>query len=349
MADPPDPFIVERLALERARLESELELKRRELELKAAEQARSRWSNPLVIAAATGVLGLLGNFFLSQYTAQQQLALEREKRQGELLVKAISTDDKDAARRNLAFLIDIGLLSDEGNRISSAIKDPNRVPVLPSGTGRPVRELPASDIRRAWAMAVGRLDLGGQAVCTAVLVAPDLILTASYCFAQASKADRAVSVTFNYLGAESEPAPYAVQRNAVELVQGEQSIQLTGLDYALLRVEAPRASAGPPLRPLPIAATAPKLGEVLAMVSHLGGGAATIVDDPDCKVREVGPDRFEHTCFSRGGSGGGPLLRSDGQVVGIEFAGDTTHRRNVAIRIDRILEASSALRAALNP
>jgi V8-like Glu-specific endopeptidase len=346
-----DPIAAERLALDRARLDGELELKRRELELRereinAGDKARSRWSSPLIVAAATAILGLFVNLMLSQYTARQQLALEREKRQGELLIRAIGTDDTEAARRNLEFLIDIGLLPDEDGQITTALEDPERVPVLPSGPARPVRELPPEDPRRTWVASIGRLE--GRGMCTAFLVAPDLIITASYCVAtdDGTVPSNPFTLMLNYLeGAGDGARRYEVVSEPVELVSGMPSLALGGgTDYALLRVPIDASRSGW----LPLSSTPPQVGEALSVVGHIGGGPAQITDDSSCRITDMGSDRFQHRCVSGGGLAGGPIFNLAGEVVGLEFA-MSPGGNNVAIRADRIVSLSTALNRIKSP
>ena len=85
----------------------------------------------------------------------------------------------------------------------------------------------------------------------------------------------------------------------------------------------------------------------LTLIGHLAGDPALIVDAPSCRVTIVNANRFGHGCASGGGSAGGPIFARDGRVIGIEFAGSSGGSRedtNIAIRADRILSASAALR-----
>ena len=91
------------------------------------------------------VSGLAANY----YQARQSLEVERQKQQHELVVKMISTDDRQQAAQNLKFLVDLGLISDPDGKIARIVAEPSTGPVLsiegllPTGSaGSILRSLP---------------------------------------------------------------------------------------------------------------------------------------------------------------------------------------------------------------
>jgi kumamolisin len=124
------------------------ELRARALEAeRALAAARAPWwrrADPLVVAVVVGALSLVGNAvvtLLSSYSnvaqerqkAGDDLALEKLKAQYNLVLQAMATNDPEAAKRNINFFIDAGLLVDDDCKIRKAIDKDQ--PVLPSLSG----------------------------------------------------------------------------------------------------------------------------------------------------------------------------------------------------------------------
>lgn len=109
--------------------EIELEAERVEIERLKSEQLRReaspRWSSPLVVAIFAGVLTLLGNATVSIVQSQNELRLETTKaelsqelelvknEQVRILEMITTGGDPEQARKNLRFLLETGLISDE--------------------------------------------------------------------------------------------------------------------------------------------------------------------------------------------------------------------------------------------
>src|SRR5262245_485095 len=94
----------------------------------------SLWfASPLLLAmvglVGTGVGAVLQGFWNTK--------LEREKFEFSLIQKALETEDKDAAGRNLKFLVEAGLLSQfDGNKIEKLASTPDKLPSFsPIGYG----------------------------------------------------------------------------------------------------------------------------------------------------------------------------------------------------------------------
>ena len=127
-----------RLQTEERLKEAELALKQRELDAKLDEASPTRVLklssiSPATMAAIIGIVATLVGYLIQANLNRQ---LEREKFQGQLVLKAIETGDPQKARANLRFFIETGLLSDPDGKIKIALdqseKNPASVPVLPS-------------------------------------------------------------------------------------------------------------------------------------------------------------------------------------------------------------------------
>jgi lysozyme family protein len=151
---------------ERALRREELAARREEAQakLKAAAAPVRRATDPLVLAVVAGILTLAGNTLLAYYNsnativqertkadnalkqeerkAADDLALEREKAKATLILQAVATNDPEAARRNLLFFLDGGLIKDDDQKIHKALE--KYAPVLPSSSGQASRPPPAS-------------------------------------------------------------------------------------------------------------------------------------------------------------------------------------------------------------
>jgi hypothetical protein len=110
---------------EREKWRADYELRKREIEIKEREQARSRWSNPIVLAVLAAALAGLGNAAatwlngieqrkLETEKAEQARSMEETKAEAARILEVIKTGDADKAAANLKFLADMGLISNAG-------------------------------------------------------------------------------------------------------------------------------------------------------------------------------------------------------------------------------------------
>ena len=95
-----DNIEIQKLLLDRQRLEQDKELKLKELEIQAKQAAKVQWTAPIIVAVIGGFIGLLSNF----WSSYQNLALERQKQEGTLILEAIKTGQTREASANLIFL-----------------------------------------------------------------------------------------------------------------------------------------------------------------------------------------------------------------------------------------------------
>ena len=119
------------------RSDQALELKRRELELQergldlVGRKAKSeRWSNPLTVAVIAAALAAFTNAYLAYVNNQAQVALERSRAESERILEMLRVGDPARVRENLRFLLQLGLVQDEGlrRRIIAWEANPNRAP-----------------------------------------------------------------------------------------------------------------------------------------------------------------------------------------------------------------------------
>lgn len=116
---------IEKLRTERYQLE--LDIRREELRQKQEESRQpAKPKNKLTVEQATilvAVIGFIGSFlgnFLQGYYAQVQ---KKDEFQSNLITKAVETGNSDQSKRNLKFLLDVGLINDPGNKIKNIVAD----------------------------------------------------------------------------------------------------------------------------------------------------------------------------------------------------------------------------------
>jgi hypothetical protein len=96
--------------LEEARLEQERKLKEQELKLLTRQLALGRWSAPLTLALAAGLIGLIGSFFSSNANRE----IERNRQQGTLILEAIKTNATNQKDKETQVSANLLLLADAG-------------------------------------------------------------------------------------------------------------------------------------------------------------------------------------------------------------------------------------------
>jgi hypothetical protein len=114
-----DSLELQRLRDDAGFREREIAIKEREqttregdLQLKAKELARSRWSNPLLLAIVAAFIAALSNAGVAWYSNGARRELDKNKFEADRILEAIKTNsDPDKAAINLAFLVKAGLVS----------------------------------------------------------------------------------------------------------------------------------------------------------------------------------------------------------------------------------------------
>lgn len=132
-----------RLEFEKEKFLKDLSLREREILLKEQDLNRSKWNNPLVLAATTAALALSGNLLATWFNNNNQLRAERSKSEATLILEMIKTADPVKATNNLKFLVEAGLVSDPDQvlRLNTYFqkRKPAEGPVLPSDAPTPSR------------------------------------------------------------------------------------------------------------------------------------------------------------------------------------------------------------------
>lgn len=129
---------------EREKWQAELELRRRELDIKEREQTRlaleakrSRWWNPLFIAIVGATIAAAGSVFVSWVNGVASQQAEAVKGESARILEAIKATDTEKAKGNLRFMVAAGLISEP---IASKIQEylteqpAGQGPVLPSAS-----------------------------------------------------------------------------------------------------------------------------------------------------------------------------------------------------------------------
>lgn len=119
----PAPDLEERkLVAENAFRDRMLKLQERELDQKAADAKKSRWSNPLILAVLAAFIAGIASISVQYLTGRNQLDADEKKHNQEMeteafraeagrILEAIKGGDPDRAACNLRFFLDIGLIN----------------------------------------------------------------------------------------------------------------------------------------------------------------------------------------------------------------------------------------------
>ncbi|QPF81978.1 hypothetical protein IC762_19485 [Bradyrhizobium genosp. L] len=103
--------------------------------------------SPILIAVWTAAIAALGNGVVSYMNGRQMYALEHEKAQSAVILEVVKTNSPDRAAGNLAFLVEIGVISEEqaGERLKNYLKTrvAGQGPSLPSVSDKSSGDLSA--------------------------------------------------------------------------------------------------------------------------------------------------------------------------------------------------------------
>ena len=122
-----------RLALEERKWADEVALRKAEAEAKGRENSwTAKLFSPLTATLMAGIATVAGSVIATLIQNSNSLRLERQKEQHELILKMVTGTDEAQARKNLAFLGDVGLVDEE---IANKIRSAKTTPVLPAAGG----------------------------------------------------------------------------------------------------------------------------------------------------------------------------------------------------------------------
>ena len=161
--------------------------------------------------------------------------------------------------------------------------------------------------------AVGRLDVANSAFCTAVLLAPDVVLTAAHCLfdPRSGKTVPARQVVFN-AGYRNGVAGASVRARAYVLhpefdYEGDTRGARVTRDLALVQLGRALAPRFDPFD----TGDRPRKGSDVAMVSYGKGRAETPVLEDGCKVLARRSGMLVMDCEVALGSSGAPVFQRD--------------------------------------
>jgi hypothetical protein len=181
----------------------------------------------------------------------------------------------------------------------------------------------ASAVAEEGPAAIGRISYGplsplrGAAICTGVLVAPDLVLTAGHCVRGA--VDAPETIRFDAGWSAGRPSGQRVG-SAVHLAQGSDDPEGAGLETDVALVVLDRALPTDGFPPLEIADPDGGPFTMVAFDRSAPGQPRPVVL---CRPLAKPPRLLALDCPVVSGNSGAPLLRPDGdgwQVVGVMVA-----------------------------
>lgn len=180
--------------------------------------------------------------------------------------------------------------------------------------------LESLDDGRAW-MAVGRLSFqNGKQLCTATLVAPDLILTASHCLYDADTGQKLDLIDFEFQAgwrngrAEAYSAISAAINFKNNYASHKSKLKAVPTDIALLKLSHPIRKKS--IQPFPIAVFS-KNQKSVSVVSYALGRIDAPSLQNTCDIVEMMDDMFAFDCEADLGASGAPVfyLSSQGPVI----------------------------------
>lgn len=183
--------------------------------------------------------------------------------------------------------------------------------VVGMGTGAAVAGQPAPVKSVSGWEAVGRLNIGGKSMCTASLIAPDLVLTAAHCMYDV-RHGRAVNPRSIVFEAGLDGRRSKASRKVVKAVvhpgyrHGQTSLYKTATDLAVLRLSSPIRPQV--VRPL-VLASAPVRGTTVDVMSYSRRHERSLRRQTSCQVLAAQPSSLITSCRVDLGASGAPVLQ----------------------------------------
>jgi protease YdgD len=209
-------------------------------------------------------------------------------------------------------------------------------PVLP-GVGGSIGRVAVEASVAPW-RSLARLQVPGESRCTAVVVAPRLVLTAAHCLFGRRLGHfmppGSVHVLTGYAAGS-----YARHSVAISYQLGAQPPAGPGTDFAVVTLAEPIGDAK-----LPLAVTDPPPGTPVVLGGYNQDRGEVIEADLSCAIVAAPPGRLVHSCAGTHGTSGAPLLARDAagawSIVGLQVAAFVDRAGGIAV-------PASTLRAAL--
>lgn len=128
--------------MENAEVDSlSLRLTNLETEVKNLEQLNKKRENEKPVAKKftlettllVAIIGLIGSYFVNSMQAQSAIEQKKFEFQSTLITSAVEAGDSSISRRNLKFLLDVGLIDDPSGKISKIVLDSSyKLPSVPN-------------------------------------------------------------------------------------------------------------------------------------------------------------------------------------------------------------------------
>lgn len=122
---------------------TEIKLREKEIEFNILEAKRkNRFNISLILGLSVALIGVLGSITSSIIQGRNQDKIEERKLEKELILEAVEPNEYKRTKKNLQFLIEIGLLKDENNALRNLLEDSsgiNEIPILGKVTSRAIQ------------------------------------------------------------------------------------------------------------------------------------------------------------------------------------------------------------------